>query len=599
MSEWRSGIRNVPLLCTSLAVAFSLMTFLGWITGMPLLASIRAKYIPMAPSTALCFSLLGCGMVVHLLRPRLGWAARLPAVLVLVMVTAKIVEIFGGYHFGIDAWFVRNPELFGGVPTGRMSPMTAATFVIAAAGLLALTWHRTEKWACPLGAAATVTSVIVIVGYCYGTPLLYGGTVIPVALSTALGFFLSGVAVMTAAGPGGWPLRAFHGSATRAAMLRAFVPIIVGAALVNGWVATVLLERGNSNPAVVSALGAIVFAVLVTWLVSQVSESIGGRIDRAEMARNAAQAELLALNAELETRVEDRTRELRGKNEQMREDLQMAKELQAALLPSSFPTVPPNAGDGESALRFLSLYYPTGDVSGDFFSAFPVGENAVGVLICDVMGHGVRSALITSMIRGLVEEHSSAAGDPGELLTRINHALTLILQQAGITMFATCFYVVADVGRGELRFANAGHPSALHIRCGDGPAAEKLEGTARRGPAMGLIAGAKYATVSKPVSGGDMILLFTDGLFEVEDASGALFSEAQLQETAARHAALAPDDFLARVMCDVREFACSDTFEDDVCVIGIKVRHLEREMESPDALASIDAPGRGPQLTAD
>jgi serine phosphatase RsbU (regulator of sigma subunit) len=52
-----------------------------------------------------------------------------------------------------------------------------------------------------------------------------------------------------------------------------------------------------------------------------------------------------------------------------------------------------------SALRLLSLYFPTGDVSGDFFNVFPIGEKEVGIFICDVMGHGVRSALITSMIR--------------------------------------------------------------------------------------------------------------------------------------------------------------------------------------------------------
>jgi serine phosphatase RsbU (regulator of sigma subunit) len=87
------------------------------------------------------------------------------------------------------------------------------------------------------------------------------------------------------------------------------------------------------------------------------------------------------------------------------------------------------------------LYFPTGDVSGDFFNVFPIGEKAAGIFICDVMGHGVRSALITSMIRGLVEEHVQAVADPGELLTRVNRALAVILKQADTTMFATCFYV--------------------------------------------------------------------------------------------------------------------------------------------------------------
>src|ERR1700757_5145435 len=207
---------------------------------------------------------------------------------------------------------------------------------------------------------------------------------------------------------------------------------------------------------------------------------VATHLARIGIERQRAQAELLALNAHLEERVKERTRQIREKNRQMEEELQMARELQFALLPRQFPIIPVGAPPDESALSFLSLYFPTGDVSGDFFSVFPVGEKAAGVFICDVMGHGVRSALITSMIRALVEEEAQVTSDPGELLTRVNKALTLILKQSGTTMFATCFYLVADVNAAELRFANAGHPSALHMQSGNG-AAEKLQGPKRNG----------------------------------------------------------------------------------------------------------------------
>ncbi len=568
------SFRKVRLACASLAVGVGLMTFIGWISDMPLLASVRANYIPMAPSTALCFSLIGSGLVLHVLRPGLRWIPRVLAAVVLVTAFAKFVEISGGYQFGIDAWFVRNPGKFGAVPTGRMAPMTALDFVFVASGLIALTTKRFASRACVAGAVATVISAVILVGYWYGTPLLYGGTIIPVALPTACGFFLCGVAIMAAAGDGAWPLSAFLGDATRALLLRAFVPIIIASALINGWVMAMLLEQPHSNPAVVSAMCALVFAALITWIISQVSRAVGGRIDRAEDARNQAQTALVLLNADLENRVQERTRELREKNNQMLDELRMARELQTALLPRSFPTVPPNVTDRESALRFLSLYFPTGDVSGDFFNVFPVGKNAVGTLICDVMGHGVRSALITSMIRGLVEEHSNAAADPGELLTQINRALTVIFKQAETTMFATCFYVVADVENGEFRFANAGHPCALHFRTGD-QSAEKLQGNGRRGPAMGLFPEIHYTTVTKPMVEGDLVMLFTDGLFEVEGAAGELFSEEQLQDTVSRHASLNTEEFFKRVLDEIREFSQRESFDDDVCVVGLKVQHLQ------------------------
>jgi serine phosphatase RsbU (regulator of sigma subunit) len=339
------------------------------------------------------------------------------------------------------------------------------------------------------------------------------------------------------------------------------------------------------NPAVTSAVCALAFAALITWIISQVSQIVGGRIDRAEQERNLAQEELMALNAELEERVEKRTQQLREKNQQMEEELQMARELQIALLPQEFPTVPPDVSVQESALRFLSLFFPTGNVSGDFFSVFPVGENAAGVLICDVMGHGVRSALITSMIRGLIEEHAQMAADPGELLTQINRALSVILKQAGTTMFATCFYLVADVERAELRFANAGHPAGLRLRRGES-IPETLQADGRRGPAMGIFPAAKYETSSRALAEGDLIMLFTDGLFEVEDLSGALFSEEQLRLSASRHATLPPQEFFSAVLAEVREFSQRETFDDDVCIVGLQVRHMNDRTEEEAAPGS-------------
>jgi len=570
-SESRS-FRIIPLICATLTIALGLLTFIGWISGLPLLASVRATYIPMAPSTAFCFSLIGIGLIVHLLRAALRWLPRAFASLVLAMACAKLVEVFGGFHFGIDAWFVRNPELFGAVPTGRMAPMTALNFVFIATGLLALTGKQPAKFAGPLGALATVIGAVVLVGYWYGTPLLYGGHTIPVAFSTACGFFLSGIGIMMTAGAAEWPLRAFLGDSTRAVLLRAFVPLITAAALINGWINATLPTRIHVNPAVTSALCAVVFAALVAVIISQISSLVGGRIDRAEAARNVAQAELLALNAHLENKVQERTRELRAKNQQMEEELQMARELQLALLPQKFPTVPAHVPAQDSALRFLSLYFPTGGRQRRFLQRLSHRRKGGGhfYLRCD----GTWGAFGSDYQHDsrISRRASQAAADPGELLTRVNRALAVILKQAATTMFATCFYVVADVERAQLRFANAGHPSALHIQHGNG-AAHNLQGHVRHGPAMGIFPTASYVTSSSPMKKGDRVMLFTDGLFEVEDASGTVFTEEQLHTTVARYAALPAQEFFDRVINGVRQFSERKSFDDDVCVVGMEVQH--------------------------
>jgi hypothetical protein len=106
----------------------------------------------------------------------LHWITRVLAVLVLAIACMKLVEFLGGFHFEIDAWFVRNPGMFGAVPTGRMAPMTALNFVFLAGGLLALSGDGCRRWAGALGALATIIATVILVGYYYGTPLLYGGT---------------------------------------------------------------------------------------------------------------------------------------------------------------------------------------------------------------------------------------------------------------------------------------------------------------------------------------------------------------------------------------------------------------------------------------
>jgi sigma-B regulation protein RsbU (phosphoserine phosphatase) len=101
----------------------------------------------------------------------------------------------------------------------------------------------------------------------------------------------------------------------------------------------------------------------------------------------------------------------------MEKDLKMAHELQMALLPQQFPSIPRGAPPTESAIKFSSFYYPMAAVSGDFFTINRLSDTAVAVFIADVMGHGVRAGLITTMISALVERFSATAADPAVMLT--------------------------------------------------------------------------------------------------------------------------------------------------------------------------------------
>jgi phosphoserine phosphatase RsbU/P len=92
---------------------------------------------------------------------------------------------------------------------------------------------------------------------------------------------------------------------------------------------------------------------------------------------------------------------------------------------------------------------------------------------------------------------------------------------------------------------------------------------------MGIFASANYPTSTRAMAKGDLVMLFTDGLFEVEDSTGAFFDEEKLRATVSGHAALAPEEFFDRVLADIRKYSQRETFADDVCVVGMQIRHTE------------------------
>ncbi len=289
-------------------------------------------------------------------------------------------------------------------------------------------------------------------------------------------------------------------------------------------------------------------------------------------ARQQAENDLRALNEELELRVAERTRELSEKNALMEEDLGMARELQMAFLPRRFPTLPSGAGQA-SAVKFCSIYRPTNEMSGDFFNVVRVSETAIGVLICDVMGHGVRAALVAAMMRAIEGQLSETAGDPGSLLTEINRSLQGILHQAGTTLFVTAFYLVVDIATSRVTFANAGHPSPLHVR-GTPRDVQPLSGRETSGPALGLFEDVTYTTQSRPIAKDDLILLFTDGLFEVENTNDESFGEQRLRESVHQFANRPPPQLVQDIFNEIELFAKGRDFSDDVCLVAMEIAQV-------------------------
>jgi sigma-B regulation protein RsbU (phosphoserine phosphatase) len=261
--------------------------------------------------------------------------------------------------------------------------------------------------------------------------------------------------------------------------------------------------------------------------------------------------------------------ELRAKNALLEDNLRTAREIQLTMLPQQYPNFPHDVPAELSAFQFVHRYHPAESVSGDFFSISAISDTEVGVFICDVTGHGVRAALVTAMIRALSEELKQLSRDPGGYLKKLNFDLCSILKNTGSPMLTTAFYAVADYEARTLRFANAGHPKPLIIRRSL-DRIEPLANTAGRGqPALGLFEDPPYTTSETTLNPGDFLMLFTDGLFEVQGQNEELYSQQRLLLDVQNLVKHPPGILFDELISAIRTFAVNGEFDDDVCLVGM------------------------------
>lgn len=283
-----------------------------------------------------------------------------------------------------------------------------------------------------------------------------------------------------------------------------------------------------------------------------VKGTFGVSSDVTELVK--AQREATALAGELQLR-----------NKAYEEELQLAREIQQALAGSQFPDI----GANGCSLRFGARYLPISGLAGDFFEILRISDKSAGLLICDVMGHGVRSALVVAMLRGLLEKQRRSAADPSAFLHGLNDGLAAILERAGATMFATAFYAVADLAAGTLRYACAGHPGAVAV--GPGGVRHLASQRSEKGPGLGLIPHADFPAGSLPLDEVERLLLFTDGILEAENDRGEPFLENRLMEYLRGCRCGHLDEMLDGVLGRVLDFSESHHFDDDVCLLGMEV----------------------------
>lgn len=279
------------------------------------------------------------------------------------------------------------------------------------------------------------------------------------------------------------------------------------------------------------------------------------KLDRQILDALAADAASILDNARLVERERERQR--------MEQEINIARDIQQALLPRDFREFPHLAVSG--------INFPCLSVGGDYFDVFPLSDKRTAFLIADVSGKGLGAALLTTMLQGALSGMTLGT-DPARVF---NHVNRFLCGHSEVGRYATMFFGILDQD-GEMDYINAGHPSPFLIRRG---VAEEpfTEGSYP----VGLVQEAEYVTARVKLEPGDTLILFSDGVTEAMDPSEELYGVPRLREVLTGQSDCALDKLQKSILESVENFAKGAHQADDLTLLIVRYR-------SSPAVAMID-----------
>ncbi len=275
------------------AVLLGAAALTGWAADFHLLSGDYNDKIPMAPNTAIEFILSGICLIAYARNPLsrpIAWLIRITLAVISVFSLLTIIQYLLDDDWGIDNLLFHTRQHIGQIPVGHASPLTALAFLAIAASFLII---QQKNLSATFAAAVLPLALIVTVGYLYDTPLLYGGTTVPMALPTAIAFFFLGCGLILAGQKDSWPIRLLAGESLRAQLMRVFLPLGIIVVLFEGWLIGIIIQQQSDlNPALLSSVTAIVILAGTSLVISWIARTVGGSVDRANGERAEAEQKL-------------------------------------------------------------------------------------------------------------------------------------------------------------------------------------------------------------------------------------------------------------------------------------------------------------------
>jgi sigma-B regulation protein RsbU (phosphoserine phosphatase) len=284
------------------------------------------------------------------------------------------------------------------------------------------------------------------------------------------------------------------------------------------------------------------------------------KLDRQILDALAADAASILDNARLVERERERQR--------LEQEINIARDIQQALLPRDFREYP--------HLAVTGFNLPCLSVGGDYFDVFPLGEGRTAFLIADVSGKGLGAAILTTMLQGALSGMTLGI-DPARV---VNHVNRFLCSHSEVGRYATMFFGILDQ-EGHLEFINAGHPSPILIRRGVADEAF-TEGSFP----VGLVPEAQYTAVCLKLEPGDTLVLFSDGVTEAADPDEQMFGTTRLKELLTGQPECPLEQLQKCVLEAVENFARGAHQADDLTLLIVRYRATAATTDTDVPLSS-------------
>ena len=286
-------------------------------------------------------------------------------------------------------------------------------------------------------------------------------------------------------------------------------------------------------------------------MVRQLNEK--GRINLRSGTR---ELDLLAstINSQLESILKES--EAKAERKKIEHELEIARNIQQSLLPSSAPKV--------KGLDIAAIALPAMQIGGDFYDFIPLSENRLGVLVADVSGKGMPAALFMALSRALIRVNAMQERSITAVLEKTNH---LIQEFSSSGYFVTLFYAIIDSNRRTLRYIRAGHNPPLLYRPGD----DEILFLKGGGMALGVFNQIELEEKQFNLESGDILLLFTDGVTEAINSTNEEFGVGRLSELLRQNHLLDAENLIDEIRQEINTYADGQPQFDDITLMVLKV----------------------------